>query len=242
MKDRQKIRQVPIAVIAGVCGFVLAAGGGIAWWTTQNANLRSSQSSAPPTVPAASPSPSNTPSVIIPVPVPSPAQIQPSQGSESALKPQSPLPLPSGSTTNKTVQVYWLKDTGGNFQIVPDKLATQGIQKPDTAIKGAFEHLLAGPTDANAQSEIPKGTKLESVKVVDDGVYVNLSEEFTSGGGSTSMIGRLGQVIFTATSLQPDAKVWISVDGKPLKILGGEGLEVAWPSTRSTFEKDFALQ
>ena len=242
MKDQQKIRQVPIAVIAGVCGFVLAAGGGIAWWTTQNPNLRTSESSAPPTLPTASPSPSNTPSVIIPVPTPSPAQTQPSQGSQSALKPQSPAPMPLDSTAEKTAQVYWPKDTGGKFQIVPDKLAAQGIQKPDTAIKGAFEQLLAGPTDGKGQTEVPKGTKLESVKVLEDGVHVNLSGEFTSGGGSTSMIGRLGQVIFTATSLQPDAQVWISVDGKPLKILGGEGLEVAWPSTRSSFEKDFAVQ
>jgi spore germination protein GerM len=144
-------------------------------------------------------------------------------------------------TAAQTVQVYWVKEASGKFEAVPTKVAVKQVDKPDATLQAAFNSLLAGPKDASVSSEIPKGTKLRSLSVKNDGVYVDLSAEFTSGGGSNSMTGRLGQVIYTATSLKPNTKVWISVEGKPLELLGGEGLEVAQPSTRQSFDKNFPL-
>ena len=79
------------------------------------------------------------------------------------------------------------------------------------------------------------------MSVQQDGIHINLSQAFTTGGGSASMTGRVAQVLYTATSLKPNAKVWISVEGKPLDTLGGEGLELDQPLTRQNFKQNFTL-
>ncbi|MEG4147344.1 GerMN domain-containing protein [Microcoleus sp. Pol12B5] len=251
MKDGQEVRRVSTAVIAGVCGLALLTGGGIAWWTANRSpSPADTQSSAPTNAPALSPSPGESPVVIIPVPPPNPVQVPqvqtpqvqtPQVQTPNALIPKSPQPKPLPQTDVQTVQVYWVKDASGKFEGVPTKVAVKQADNPDAALQAAFNSLLAGPKDGTVSSEIPNGTKLRGLSVKNDGVYVDLSAEFTSGGGSNSMTGRLGQVIYTATSLQPNTKVWISVEGKPLELLGGEGLEVAQPSTRQSFDKNFPL-
>ena len=256
MKDGQEARRVPTTLIAGVCGLALVAGGGIAWWTANRSPTPAdTQSSAPTSAPALSPSPAESPAVIIPVPPPNPVQAPtaqtptaqtptaqtPTAQTPNALASKSPQPKPLQQTAAQTVQVYWVKEASGKFEGLPTKVAVKQADKPDATLQAAFNSLLAGPKDASVSSEIPKGTKLRSLSVKNDGVYVDLSAEFTSGGGSNSMTGRLGQVIYTATSLKPNTKVWISVEGKPLELLGGEGLEVAQPSTRQSFDKNFPL-
>ncbi len=155
---------------------------------------------------------------------------------------QQPLPsnLPVQPAVEQTAQVYWLRDTGTNLEVVPQPLKV-ATNQPNAVLEAAFNSLLAGSTDPALSSTIPQGTKLRGVKVQDDGIHVDLSEEFTSGGGSASMTGRVAQILYTATTLQPDAKVWIDVEGKQLDVLGGEGLELEQPLTRQSFQENFTL-
>lgn len=155
---------------------------------------------------------------------------------------QQPLPsnLPVQPAVEQTAQVYWLRDTGTHLEVVPQPLKV-ATNQPNAVLEAAFNSLLAGSTDTALSSTIPQGTKLRGVKVQNDGIHVNLSEEFTSGGGSASMTGRVAQILYTATSLQPDAKVWIDVEGKQLDVLGGEGLELEQPLTRQSFKENFTL-
>lgn len=144
------------------------------------------------------------------------------------------------------VQVYWLisddTEDGTELVLAPTtiELSLTGTT-PDVILQGAVERLLQGPANQDVSTTIPENTRLNRFELKEDGIHVDLSQEFTLGGGSTSMQGRLGQVIYTATALDPNAPVWISVAGEPLRVLGGEGLEVSQPITRQEFQEDFAL-
>jgi len=152
----------------------------------------------------------------------------------------APPPVVQATPEQQQAQVYWLKDTNSHLELVPESVTVAAAQ-PDAILKTAFDNLLAGPRDTASSSTIPAGTKLRSVNVMQDGVHVDLSQEFTTGGGSASMTSRVAQVLYTATALQPNAQVWINVEGKPLTLLGGEGLEMSQPMTRQSFQENFTL-
>lgn len=161
-----------------------------------------------------------------------PQPTQTSQGpSDQALDPAS----------ESTARVYWLQDTGTSLELAPRPVQVAANASPSVALERAFTTLLTAQPTGEQASTIPAGTQLRSLSVKEDGVHVDLSENFTQGGGSASMTGRVAQVLYTATSLDPDAPVWISVEGKPLEVLGGEGIAVAQPLTREAFQQDFRL-
>lgn len=124
--------------------------------------------------------------------------------------------------------------------MVPQPVQIAATQ-PNQVLEKAFQALLAGPTEGTDSTTIPQGTKLLGLKVENDEVHVDLSEDFTQGGGSTSMVARIGQVVYTATTLDPNAKVYIDVNGQQLDVLGGEGVELQQPLTRKSFEQNYPL-
>ncbi|MDZ7965793.1 MAG: GerMN domain-containing protein [Nostoc sp. DedSLP03] len=164
-----------------------------------------------------------------------PTPSNPSSRIEQPAQPSTRQPA-----NEQTPNVYWLRPKDKNVALVPQPVKVASVL-PNQALEAAFQSLLAGPTEGTDSTTIPKGTKLLGLKAEKDEVRVNLSEDFTSGGGSTSMMGRIGQVVYTATTLNPKAKVYIDVNGKPLDVLGGEGLELQQPLTREQFQKDYPL-
>ena len=165
----------------------------------------------------------------------------PSNPSARIAQPQPAQPSTRQPGNEKTPNVYWLRPKEKNVALVPQPVKVASVQ-PNQALEAAFQSLLAGPpTKGTDSTTIPKATKLLGLKAENDEVHVNLSEDFTSGGGSTSMMGRVGQVVYTATTLNPKAKVYIDVNGKPLDVLGGEGLELEQPLTRESFQKNYPL-
>ncbi|MTJ55309.1 spore germination protein [Anabaena sp. UHCC 0253] len=154
---------------------------------------------------------------------------------------QNPVQQPTTQPGNEqTASIYWLRSKDNSIDLVPQPLKIAATQ-PNQVLESAFKTLLAGPTEGTDSTTIPQGTQLLGLKADNNDVHVNLSENFTSGGGSTSMIGRVGQIVYTATSLNPKAQVYIEVNGKPLEVLGGEGVELEQPLTRESFQKNYPL-
>ncbi len=160
---------------------------------------------------------------------------------------QPPTPIspsqtitPRDTVQGQTPHVYWLKPRDTGLDLVPQPVEIAATQ-PNQVLERAFQALLAGPTEGTDSTTIPPETKLLGLKIENGEVHVNLSEDFTKGGGSTSMVGRIGQVIYTATTLDPNAKVYIEVEGEKLEFLGGEGVEVLQPLTRQSFEQNYPL-
>ena len=56
---------------------------------------------------------------------------------------------------------------------------------------------------------------------------------FESGGGSTSMFVRLGQVIFTLTQFPAVESVRFSIEGRPVSVFSGEGIVIDHPQARA---------
>jgi spore germination protein GerM len=148
------------------------------------------------------------------------------------------------SQTSKTVELYWLPSQSTDINLVPTPV-TLDIKRGETSqqiLTTALQLLLAGPETESYATTIPAKTELLNLTIKEDGIHLNLSQDFTLGGGSASMTGRLGQIIYTATTLQPNAAVWIEVQGKPLELLGGEGLMITQPMTRQDFRENFPLE
>jgi spore germination protein GerM len=222
MQDHQSpSRRLPLSVLAGISVLILAAGSAVAWWGWTTFSRKSPTPEAVQR--SESPQDSKSP----------PIAANPSDADRS--QPKAPI------GTEKTLQVYWLKGSGSQIALTstPVKLSSTGNTEP--VLKAALEQLLAGPSSSAFTTTIPRGTELRSVSVQNDGIHINLSQAFMTGGGTTSMTGRVAQVLYTATSLNPNAKVWLSVEGKPLETLGGEGLLLDQPMTRKSFEQNFTL-
>jgi spore germination protein GerM len=155
---------------------------------------------------------------------------------------QSEQPEPSSKTSPKMQgEVYWLKVKENQLELAAQPMVMKDVSTPRVALEQTLTRLLAGVDEAEYTSTIPTGTQLRSVSLREDGIHVDLSQEFVSGGGSTSMIGRVGQILYTATSIDPEAKVWLEVQGEPLEYLGGEGLYIPQPLTRDEFKKNYEL-
>lgn len=149
--------------------------------------------------------------------------------------PSSPKPIP----VEAKAEVYWLKSEGDPVEWVTSPVMIQKSANSEDILKTVLTTLLAGPEDSQYATTIPEGTELLDFKVTKEGIYLNLSNAFTEGGGSASMAGRLKQILFTATSIDPNQSVWLNIDGQPLEYLGGEGLTVAQPMTRQWFSQEY---
>ncbi len=247
MEDRKSISKSAVATISALAVSAVAIGGGLAWFTIQN---------TPPvvTTPSTNPYPSPvvvdpaqvTPPTVVPVPiVPNPPGVTPVTPSQLPTVITKPINPDIAQNQSNTVKIWRLDDNGKKTFLVPQdrKDPEPTTSNPEVRVQRSMSALLAsaGKPDGKLTSTIPVGTRLLSSKILADGIHIDLSKEFTQGFGATSMIGRLGQVVYTATAQNPDAAVWITVEGKKLEVLGDVGAEIRQPITRQTYNQDYPI-
>lgn len=153
----------------------------------------------------------------------------PPQGNSQVSQSQTPVPQ------EQQVSVYWIEATDRKLKAVPRVVkALNGEEALGEALKQLF-----APPPEGFYSGIPAEAKLLNFSANDRDVFINVSAAFREGGGAASMVGRVVQVLYTATSLNPDANVFLLVEGEPIGVLGGEGLEIKQPMTRKDLPLEF---
>lgn len=104
--------------------------------------------------------------------------------------------------------------------------------------RATLDELIEGPSSSDAAlidgiaSSVPSDTLVLGINIDDGLATVDLSREFESGGGSFSMLARLAQVVFSVTQFPTVNAVEFLLDGEPVTVFSGEGIEIDGPATR----------
>src|SRR4029079_17021826 len=103
----------------------------------------------------------------------------------------------------------------------------------------AVTALLDGATsqerDAGFTSAVPDNTRLLGIGIRDGVATVDLTSDYQSGGGATSMQTRLAQVVYTLTQFPTVQKVLFRLDGSPVNVFSSEGIVLDHPVGRSDY-------
>ncbi|MCM1009782.1 MAG: GerMN domain-containing protein [Fusobacterium sp.] len=106
-----------------------------------------------------------------------------------------------------------------------------------TPVKFAITALFDGPKPEESKlgvySEIPVGTRLLNVVDASDGVYINLSKHFETGGGTDSIYKRIFQLIKT-TKYNTNKPVYLLIENEKVEVLGGDGIMITQPLTENS--------
>jgi spore germination protein GerM len=229
MKREHLHPSFPKEVVIGIVTLCLAALGGMTWWVWQFNAITSS---------ARKPSQAEQ------------IRTVPPAGTSASVGQQAPSTSQNWNnrTSNPAAmgmlkpQVYWLQVSGSQVYLAPQASSGEAPTSDFLALEGALTNLFKGTTQVSATTAIPDNTQLNSLRMTADEIYIDLSREFKQGGGSSGMIYRAAQVLYTATSLNPTAKVFLSIEGQALDEdhpLGGEGISLPYPVTRETFNQEF---
>lgn len=129
----------------------------------------------------------------------------------------------------REMKIWFVKPINDQISLVPVLRTLSGSDQ----LTEAVQQLLSGPTstesDAGLSSEIPKGTMLLGVKRADGDVELNLSKDFASSGGGTSLETRIEQLTRTVSTLAGSQKVYLAIEGERLTATAGDGLEIKQP-------------
>jgi spore germination protein GerM len=147
------------------------------------------------------------------------------------------------------VEVYFVRSSMTGDTVAPVSRTVPiprlpGVGAPQgAAVRAALQELLNGPTALERArgfgTEIPEGTRLLGLRIAGGVVYADFSADVESGGGSASMLGRLWQIVYTATQDPLAPRVRILINGQERQAMGGEGVIIDHPLSRPSQPPNF---
>ena len=127
----------------------------------------------------------------------------------------APTPTPSGTTIVRAY--FWLGGLPGSEGLVA---VLREIPGTKSVAKAAVNALLGGPTAGEKGRSIttlvPAGSQLIDLSIDKGVATINLSAEFMSGGESSTVQTRLGQVTYTLTQFPTVKSVVFQIEGVQL--------------------------
>jgi germination protein M len=147
-------------------------------------------------------------------------------------------PSPSAGPTGSTIvrSYFWLGGDPGSAGLVA---VLRTIPSTKAVATASMTALLAGPITAESgrriSTAIPDGSQLLGLTIKDGVATVDLSSEFESGGGSASVLTRLGQVVYTLTQFPTVKSVLFQIEGKTVTVFGSEGVVLDGPVGRADY-------
>lgn len=140
--------------------------------------------------------------------------------------------------SRKKVALYWVRVSDDS--VIHLEKVSRTIQTGESPLTSTINTILKGPNtdDLNGgfQSVIPAGTKLLSAYIQKGTAYLNFSEEFQyNPTGAEGARAQLRQIVWTATEFDSVTAVQILIEGKKVPFLGGDGIAVGKPLSRSSF-------
>ena len=137
-----------------------------------------------------------------------------------------PVKIKKTSGETMTIKAYFY-----NNKMDPDPMGScsvvfsveREISKTEGVAKAALEELLKGPTieekDKGYITNIPLGSRLNSIVIVNGEARVDFNEATESGGGSCSMAARVAQINETLLQFPTITSIKLSIDGRTEDIL-----------------------
>jgi hypothetical protein len=159
---------------------------------------------------------------------------QPSADPSGAASGGSPSASPAGNTI---VRAYF--NLGGSPGSAGLVAVLRNVPSSRAIATAAVSAVLAGPTPGETArsigTAIPVGSQLLDLSIANGVATVNLSSEFESGGGSASILTRLGQVVYTVTQFPSVKSVLFQVEGQTASAFSSQGVVLDKPVGRADY-------
>ena len=132
--------------------------------------------------------------------------------------------------TEEMVEVSLYFSDSQAMYLVPEK---RKIPQTPSLVRRVVDELIEGPENSDLYPTIPEGTRVNEIYIVDDIIYVDLSEEiFTNHpGGSSGELMTVYSIVSTLTEIPPIVGVQILVEGNEKNSLVGH-VDISMPLLR----------